>query len=168
MISVFSASAMKGGSDSSASPVIASNRRVFRSRTASTISSSTPTALAAIHTQATTSLLVTTAVTRAARPMTASTSATISIERPPAALCGGRWIPSAHIPHQRVSDERNTSGTPTGTARTRRRRSPPVPLNCAGPAPRAGIPGRSSGGCGTRAQRCAAARGAPPGPSAAD
>ena len=43
--------------------------------------------LAAMHTQAISSLLVTTAVTRAARPMTASTSATISIGQP---YVGGR------------------------------------------------------------------------------
>jgi len=53
-----------------------------RSRSASTISSTTPITLAPMQTQAISSLLVTTAVTRAARPMTASTSATISIDQP--------------------------------------------------------------------------------------
>jgi hypothetical protein len=63
------------------------------------ISSTTPSTLAAMHTHATTSLLVTTAVTSAASPITASTSATISIERPPAA--GVRMISSAQIPRHR-------------------------------------------------------------------
>ena len=49
------------------------------------ISSITPITLAAMQTQAISSLLVTTAVTRAARPMTASTSATISIGQLPCA-----------------------------------------------------------------------------------
>ncbi len=59
-------------------------RRWARSRIASTMSSSTPSPLAPMQTHATSSLLVTTAVTRAAKPITANTSATISIGRPPA------------------------------------------------------------------------------------
>ena len=44
--------------------------------------------LAPMHTQAISSLLVTTAVTSAARPMTARTSATISINQPISCFLG--------------------------------------------------------------------------------
>ena len=67
------------------------------------------------------------------------------------------------IPHQLHSGDT----TPTGTARTRRHRHRPAPPNRAGPTPRAVIRGRSSGGCGTRARRCAAARAGPPARNAA-
>jgi hypothetical protein len=61
-----------------------------RSRTASTINNTTPATLAAIHIQAITALPVTTAVTRAASPMTARTSAMISIDqRRPVSCCRG-------------------------------------------------------------------------------
>src|ERR1700756_1990269 len=48
------------------------------------ISSTTPRTLAAMHTQATSSLLVTTANTNATSPIRANTSAMISIGHPPA------------------------------------------------------------------------------------
>ena len=52
------------------------------------MSKSTPMTLAPMHTHAINSLLVTTAVTNAASPMTASTNAAISINQPISCFLG--------------------------------------------------------------------------------
>ena len=61
---------------------MASQRRCLRSRIASAASRITPIALEAMHTQAKISLLVATAATRDASPITANTTAMISIGQP--------------------------------------------------------------------------------------
>src|ERR1700712_5279484 len=61
------------------------------------MSSRTPSTLAPKHTHAISSLLVTTAVTRAARPMTARTSATISMTQPRSVVSPVELVESAAV-----------------------------------------------------------------------
>ena len=148
--------ASESNSAAPAPAATAPTRAFCRSRMASTTNRSTPRTLAPMHTQAITSLVVTTAAIRATRAMTANTNAMMSvIGWPPATLSG-------------VCLSRRAGAAPTGTAGTRRHRSRPELPSPAGRVPRAGIPGRSSVGCGTRARRCATAPADLQGPCAAD